>query len=68
MLALAAGKQVGHLFMNFPENAMAAPPDHGFPLWVVYAAWVAGLALLYPLCKWYGELKRRKRSWVLSYL
>lgn len=68
ILSLLAGKGIAHYFMNFPASAQAAPPDHGFPLWVVYAAWVAGLIMLYPLCVWWGNLKRRKRHWALSYL
>ena len=51
MLTLFAGKQISHYFQN-PGPQMEVPPDHGFPLWVVYAAWIAGLILLYPLCRW----------------
>ncbi len=68
LLSLATGKAVGYLFLNFPENGMQAPPDHGFSLWVVYAAWIAGLVFLYPLCLWYGNYKRRSKHWALSYL
>jgi uncharacterized membrane protein len=68
VLSYFAGKDVGYLFVNFPANAAMAPPDHGFSLWVTYAAWVAGLMLLYPLCLYYGEFKRRNRHWLLSYL
>jgi uncharacterized membrane protein len=68
VLSLLAGKDIAYLFINFPANAAAAPPDHGFPLWVVYAAWIAGLILLYPLCLWWGNLKRRNKHWILSYL
>ena len=67
VLSLIAGKDIAYLFINFPANAAAAPPDAGFRLWVVYAAWIAGLALLYPLCLWWGNLKRRNRHWILSY-
>ncbi len=62
LLSLATGKAVGYLFLNFPDNGMQAPPDHGFSLWVVYAAWIAGLVFLYPLCLWYGNYKRRKQA------
>lgn len=68
IISLMAGKEIAYFFMNFPESAAAAPPDSGFPLWVVYAAWIVGLALLYPLCLWYGNFKRRSRHWLLSYL
>jgi len=63
-----AGVDVSYLFKNLLEMAQSAPPGHGFPLWVVYVAWILGLIILYPLCRWYGDLKRRNKSWWLSYL
>lgn len=68
VLSLLAGKEVAYLFMNFGENSQAAPPDHGFSLAVTYAVWIAGLVILYPLCLWYGNYKRRNKHWLLSYL
>jgi len=68
LLSLATGKDIGYFFLNFPEIAAQAPPDHGFSLPVVYAAWIGGLILLYPLCYWYGNYKRRNKHWLLSYL
>ena len=44
------------------------PPGVGFNLWVVYACWIAGVLLLYPLCKWFAGVKARRRDWWLSYL
>lgn len=67
-LGLLAGKNVRHLFLNFPDSVTAAPPDAGFPLWVVYAAWLAGLLILYPLCRWYGNVKRGRRGFPFGYL
>lgn len=40
----------------------------GFGLPVTFAAWALSLAILFPLCRWFGELKRRRRDWWLSYL
>jgi hypothetical protein len=40
----------------------------GFSLLVVYAAWLTVLILLYPLCRWWAGVKRRRRDWWLSYL
>src|ERR1700733_12471220 len=40
----------------------------GFSLPVVYVAWIAILAVLYPLCRWFAGVKERRRSWWLSYL
>ncbi len=34
----------------------------------VYACWIAGVVLLYPLCKWFAGVKQRRRDWWLSYL
>jgi len=68
ILNYLAGVDVSYLFKNLLEMGQSAPPGHGFPLWVVYAAWIAGLIILYPLCKWYGDLKRRNKHWLLSYL
>jgi hypothetical protein len=44
------------------------PPDFGYDLWVVYAVWIAVIVMLYPLCRWYAQLKQRRRDWWLSYL
>jgi uncharacterized membrane protein len=40
----------------------------GFGLPVTFAAWALALAILFPLCRWFGALKRRRRDWWLSYL
>jgi uncharacterized membrane protein len=44
------------------------PPDYGFPLWVVYVAWIAVVVAMYPACRWFVGLKQRRRDWWLSYL
>ncbi len=68
MLGYLAGIDVSYLFVGLFEMGQAAPPSHGFSLWVVYAVWITGLILLYPLCLWYGNLKRRSGHWLFSYL
>lgn len=67
LLAFFAGKQIAHYFQNMGPS-MNIPADHGFPLWVVYAAWIGGLIVLYPLCKWWGRLKQQRKHWLLNYL
>jgi len=67
-LSLAAGKSVAYLFRNPPDSFTTAPKDAGFALWVTWAVWLAGVALLYPLCKWYAGVKARRKDWWLSYL
>jgi hypothetical protein len=43
------------------------PGNLGFSLWVVFVFWFLGLLILYPLCRWFAEVKRRRRDWWLSY-
>ncbi len=43
-------------------------PGVGLHLWQVYLVWLGVVALLYPLCRWYGGLKKRKDWWWLSYV
>ena len=52
--------------MGSPRAAF--PTDFGYDLWVVYAVWIAVIAILYPVCRWYAGLKRRRHDWWLSYL
>jgi hypothetical protein len=69
LLHWAAGKPVRWLFLS-PIDLFAnrPPPNIGFSLPVVYAAWLIGAILLYPLCKWFAGVKARRRDWWLSYL
>jgi uncharacterized membrane protein len=60
-------------FLLLPPPSMGSPgklfpPDYGFPLWTVYAVWIAVLLLLYPTCLWFARVKQRRHGWWLSYL
>ncbi len=68
LLGMLAEKDVAYLFRNILEMGQTAPPEYGFPLWVVYATWITGLIILYPLCKWWGGVKQRNKHWAMSYL
>jgi len=58
LLHLAFGKPVAWLFKS-PLDLFSNPPlGTGFNLVVVYLAWIAGVALLYPLCKWFAGVKQ----------
>jgi hypothetical protein len=35
---------------------------------VVYGVWILTVMLLYPLCRWFGNIKAIRRDWWLSYL
>lgn len=68
ILSALAGKQISYLFLSILSMGQAAPPDYGFSLGVTYAAWIAGLIILYPLCKWWSGVKSRNKHWIFSYL
>ncbi len=60
-------------FLLLPAPSMGSmrkifPPDYGYNLWVVYAVWIAVIVMLYPLCRWFAQLKQRRKDWWLSYL
>ena len=68
LVHLIAGKPVGWMFGANVGINFAPPPNAGFNLAIVYACWIAGVLLLYPLCKWFAGVKARRRDWLLSYL
>jgi uncharacterized membrane protein len=67
-LAASAGKEIGYLFRHPPEIFTTAPLDAGFSLPVTYAVWLAVVSVLYVLCRWYAEVKRRSSNPLLRYL
>jgi hypothetical protein len=44
------------------------PEDYGLTLTAVYAVWIAAVAALYPLCRWFAQLKQRRSDGWLTYL
>ncbi|HSE31247.1 MAG TPA: heparan-alpha-glucosaminide N-acetyltransferase domain-containing protein [Pyrinomonadaceae bacterium] len=69
LLHLTFGKPTNWLFqtpMDWFTNP--PPPGIGFNLVVVHLSWIAGVLILYPLCKWFAGVKKRRRDWWLSYL
>jgi uncharacterized membrane protein len=50
---------------NYP---FTAPPGWGYGLPVVYLVWAVVVIAMYPLCRWFAALKRRRRDAWLSYL
>jgi uncharacterized membrane protein len=60
-------------FLRHPFPSMGGaremfPADLGYPLWVVYVAWLLLVTALYPAGRWLAEVKARRRDWWLSYL
>lgn len=60
------GLFVGPLF-NDAARALY-PPGYGYGLGAVYAVWLLVVVLLYPVCRWFADLKQRRRDVWLSYL
>jgi uncharacterized membrane protein len=58
------------LFLNWPPPGRPPlePPGYGYDLLVVYLVWLGVVAALYPLCRWFAGVKRRRRDAWLSYL
>jgi uncharacterized membrane protein len=44
------------------------PSSYGVSLPTVYLIWIAVLIILYPPCRWFADVKRRRRDTWLSYL
>ncbi|MBS1839432.1 MAG: DUF1624 domain-containing protein [Acidobacteria bacterium] len=45
------------------------PPGFGYSLPATYAVWLTVILISYPLCRWYADVKQRRRDlWWLSYL
>ncbi|MET1083963.1 MAG: heparan-alpha-glucosaminide N-acetyltransferase domain-containing protein [Burkholderiales bacterium] len=61
-LAAARHEDVAWLFRATGTSPIPSPPsvNDGVSLPVVYAIWLGAVILLYPLCRWYAEVKRRR--------
>ncbi len=64
LVALALG--FGPALLN--NFFLAKPEGWGFGLLGVYVAWIAVLIVLYPACRWFADVKRRRKDWWLAYL
>jgi uncharacterized membrane protein len=45
-----------------------APPGYGHGLPFVYGMWLLATTILYFPCRWFADLKQRRKDWWLSYL
>jgi uncharacterized membrane protein len=64
---VAAGKPTGALY-RFHDHSPEMLAQAGFSLPVVYLFWIAGVVALYPMCRWFAGVKRRRNDWWLGYL
>jgi uncharacterized membrane protein len=74
IISIAAYLSRGHTLAEGVKGVPGLPfkfavPGEGYNLWIVYGIWIAVVAALYPLCKWYDKYKTsHKEKWWLSYL
>lgn len=71
-LALVVGAMMGvppsAFFNMLGDPGRVIEAGWGFGLVGVYVAWLAVLAMLYPVSRWFEGVKRRRRDWWLGYL
>ena len=69
MAIIVAGLTIGDISWLFRHMPLFnKPAGYGLNLPSIYALWLVTLALLYPMCRWFGALKQRRKDWWLSYL
>ena len=56
------------LFANHPMGNPPPPETYIWSLGLLYFVWLVTLLLLYPACRWFADLKARRKEWWLSYL
>jgi len=64
-VAVANRQPYGWLLGGGP---FGAPSGYGYDLPFTYLMWAVTLVLLYPACRWFADLKRRRADVWLSYL
>lgn len=63
----------GHTFSEGMQETAGIPfrfliAGEGYPIGIVYLIWILMVIALFPLCKWFSDMKRKHRHWWLSYL
>lgn len=56
------------LFANHPMGSPPPPEGYRWSLPLLYAVWIATVALLHPACRWFADLKTRRGDAWLRYL
>lgn len=73
LAVVASGLRYGAVHWMFESPSLdrypiTQPPGWPLPLPAVYLIWIAVVAMLYPLCRWFAGVKQRRRDPWLSYL
>ncbi|MFL6722493.1 MAG: DUF1624 domain-containing protein [Sphingomonas sp.] len=66
--ATVLGWQTRYLFWHDFGPNLQPPDGYGLPLAGVIVVWLCVLAVMYPICAYFGRLKRNRRSWWLKLL
>jgi uncharacterized membrane protein len=56
------------LFTNHPMGNPPAPAGYTWGLGLLYLVWIVAVVVLYFPCRWFAELKSRRKDWWLGYL
>lgn len=56
------------LFANHPMDSGRPPEGYPWSLSLLYVVWAVATVLLYFACRWFADLKARRKDWWLSYL
>jgi hypothetical protein len=56
------------LFANHPMGNPPPPDGYAWSLDLLYLVWLVTVVLLYPACRWFADLKARRKDPWLSYL
>jgi uncharacterized membrane protein len=69
-LCYARDGQVHWMFESpgLGQYPVTPPPGWGYGLPVTYAVWLFVVVAMYPVCRWFAEVKRRRSDAWLSYL
>jgi uncharacterized membrane protein len=65
---LFAWASIGQIGFLFGPLAGHKPAIYGLPLAGIYTVWLGVVVALYPLCRWFAGIKRRRTEWWWSYL
>ncbi len=72
LAASLAAMATGYRWSDFVFDSDWTPDrlkGYGFNLWVVYGVWAGIVLLIYPLCSWFNDIKKRNpHIWWLKYL
>lgn len=68
LIGLTQGVPPQAFLRVLPDPSRVAEHHFGLPLWGVYLVWLAILALLYPLSRWYANYRSTHRTWWTSYI